>query len=106
MAANTEGGIGMKQAILLLTNGSVLEVKRPDNRDIDLHDVQGMVEGYFEVWPVLVMWHGKLCQMLVDEEGKLKTKHLMGLRNQTATELTGGEPVYGPAVVCYYGKFD
>ena len=61
----------MKQAILLMTNGSILEVKRPDNGDITLQDVQGMVGGYFEVWPVLVMWHGRLCQMLVDEEGKL-----------------------------------
>lgn len=83
-------------AFLLKTNGSVETVRPANGEAFSLQEMQALVGGFIEIVP---MHTGGI--MVIDEEGKLKSKPL----NEQATErykFGGHDSIVGDALIVSY----
>lgn len=83
----------MKEHIIVINENSTCRIVpfEHSTTDAELHRLQELVHGYIEI----VHGIGKNIIMIVDEEGAFKNYPL----NRLATEITGGTPIVGTAVL-------
>lgn len=85
-----QSGIQSDKALLITTEGSI-EFVKPKGSVFELKEIQELVQGYIEIYPIRIPSH----IVVVNEEG-----HILGMPLNKVAQLAFGIEAVGPVLIC------
>jgi hypothetical protein len=85
-------------ATIIKTNGEKVNVKPEDGMEISLGQMQGAVEGFIELVPMLNSDHADKI-MFCNEDG-----HRLGKEYNSVASMMAGQQIVGNVIVCEHGE--